>query len=49
MTPEQHRRAAKQLRLLAGKPGAPDQEKAERLANSHEHLAQVIERRLKPN
>lgn len=49
MTPEQHRRAAERLRRMAARPDTRDPDKARMLANSHEQLAAVIERRQKPN
>jgi hypothetical protein len=46
LTASQHLHMANILRRGAGKPGYPTKDHAEEMAQSHEHLARVIERRM---
>ena len=45
MTPEQHRQAARRLRILAAQPGAFDPAWAHRIARNHEVIADAISAR----
>jgi hypothetical protein len=47
LTPEQHRILARNLIRTAGTPGHPNNKRAKQMAENHETMAKMIERREK--